>query len=583
MLSELTISNFAIIDHLRISLRPGLNVLTGETGAGKSIIIDAVSMLLGGRADTQFIRAGCDASYLEGVISLSPETRVGLLGLLEEHGLECSDDVLILSREINRNGRNTCRINGRAVTLGVFAAVGERLIDIHGQSEHLSLLRLKEQLDFLDRFGGLQMQRAELAEHVRALHRVQKELASLRRDERELARRADLLQYQVNEIQEARLTIGEEEDLQALRKLLGNAERLAELANDGLQKLRGGADERSAILDGLDRLLIDLTELERLDPQVAAQRQCVEEVGYQLEDLARALRTYRDAIEFDPQRLQETEERLDLIFRLKRKYGNSIEEILRFGEQAAQELDSITHNEVRVSELETEQARLRQVVGSQAAALSSARRECAGRLQAAIENELESLSMKGGQFVVDISWREADDGVPVDGKTYEYTTTGIDHVEFLISANVGEPPKPLAKVASGGETSRLMLALKSALSEVDQVPTLIFDEIDQGIGGRIGGIVGRKLWGLTRAHQVLCVTHLPQLASYGDVHLKVEKVERDGRTVTQVLELDDAARVEEIGLMLGGPAGETRRRSAQEMIGETLAVKRGEAVVERAR
>lgn len=578
MLSELTISNFAIIDHLRLTMSPGFTVLTGETGAGKSIIIDAVSTLLGGRADVELIRSGTEGARVEGVFVVPPALREELLPFLREHGLDEDGDTLILTREINRNGRHVCRVNGRAVTLNVFAQIGERLVDIHGQGEHLSLLRVREHLDFLDRYGGLQEQRAMLAEQVRKLRSVREELAALRHDERELARRADLLQYQIREIEAAKLRPGEEEELLEERKLLLNAERLSTLANAAFQKLGGSNEEQYSVVDLLGSVLRDLGELEKLDARVAPQRQLVEEVSYQLDDLARALRSYRDRIEFNPVRLQMVEERLDLIHNLKRKYGNSVAEILQFAAEAAKELHAIVHNEERIAELEEEEARLLVEIGAQAAALSAARRQAANRLETAVERELDELNMKQARFVVDMHWKEAADGVVVEGKRYACDLSGIDHVEFLISPNVGEPPKPLAKIASGGETSRLMLALKTVLSAVDEVPTLIFDEIDQGIGGRAGGIVGRKLWGLTAKHQVLCVTHLPQLACYGDIHYKVDKVQSEGRTVTRVQALDQQQRIEELSAMLGGPPGEARLRSAQEMYEETLTVKSSSAL-----
>jgi DNA repair protein RecN (Recombination protein N) len=574
LLSELTITNFAIIDRVQLTLVPGLRVLTGETGAGKSIIIDAVSSLLGGRADAELIRAGTDGARVEGIFVLPPTLREELTPLLQEHGLpDESGGEMILAREMNRSGRNVCRVNGRAVPLSVLAQLGERLVDIHGQSEHLSLLRVKEHLNFLDRYAGLQEQRAAVAEGVRALRRVREELASLRRDERELARRADLLQYQVHEIEDTQLQPDEEDELLNERKLLLNAERLSELSHSAYQTLAGGSEEQHTIADLLDSVLRDLTELERLDAQVAAQRQVVEETSYQLEDLARTLRSYRDGVEFNTVRLQSVEDRLDLIHGLKRKYGGSISEVLRFAQEAARELHAITHNEERVAELEQEQARLVAEVGAQAAALSTARRAAAERLSASIERELDDLSMKQARFVVQTQWKEAEDGLLVEDKHYAFDLTGIDQVEFLISPNVGEPPKPLAKIASGGETSRLMLALKAVLSAADQVPTLIFDEIDQGIGGRAGGVVGLKLWGLTSEHQVLCVTHLPQLACYGDTHLQVDKAESEGRTVTRVRVLEGQERIEELAAMLGGPAGKTRLRSAEEMLRETLTVK----------
>lgn len=573
MLSELTILDFAIIDKLKLQFAPGFSVLTGETGAGKSIIIDAVSSLLGVRADSDLIRSGSEGARVEGVFDLSAAMKAEFAPLLEEHGLDDGGETLILTREINTNGRHVARVNGRAVTLGVFAEFGQRLVDIHGQGEHLSLLRVRQHLRFLDRYGGLQSQQQVLAEQVRALRNVRSELSALRRDERELARRADLLQYQVTEIEDARLKAGEEEELLSERKLLHNAEQLSQLSDAAFRRLRGGSEERHGTIDMLSAALRDLTELEKLDATTGPHRQLVEEISYQLEDLARELRSYRDSVEFNPVRLEIVQERLDLIHSLKRKYGESIEQVQRFAERAAQELHDITHNEERVAELEQEETRLVAAAGVLAAELSAARREAAARLESAVESELQDLNMVQARFAVDFRRKEADDGLLVDDKRYAFDASGIDFVEFLISPNVGEPPKPLAKIASGGETSRLMLALKTVLTSADEVPTLIFDEIDQGIGGRAGGIVGRKLWGLTAGHQVLCVTHLPQLACYGDLHLKVDKEQTGGRTVTRVEVLDEAGRLEELAAMIGGPPGEARQRSAQEMFDETLRVK----------
>jgi len=573
LLSELTIINFAIIDKLKLTFAPGFNVLTGETGAGKSIIIDAVSNLLGVRADSDSIRSGTEGARVEGVFNLSESMRAELAPLLEEHGLDDGGETLILIRELNSNGRHVARVNGRAVTLGVFAQFGQQLVDIHGQGEHLSLLRVRQHLRFLDRYGGLQEQQQALAEQVRALRQVRAELAALQRDERELARRADLLQYQVKEIEDAGLKAGEEEELLAERKLLLSAEQLSQLSDAAFRRLRGGGEDRSSTIDMLGAVLRQLSELEKLDSAVEPQRKLVEEMSYQLEDLARELRSYRDGVEFNPVRLEMVQERLDLIHNLKRKYGDSIEQVQQFAERAAQELHDITHNEERIAELSQEEARLVAAAGALAAELSSARREAAARLEAAVEQELEDLNMKQARFAVEIAWKEAEDGLLVDSKRCAFDATGIDRVEFLISPNVGEPPKPMAKIASGGETARLMLALKTVLTYADEVPTLIFDEIDQGIGGRAGGVVGRKLWGLTDGHQVLCVTHLPQLACFGDLHLKVDKGPSDGRTVTRVEVLDPSRRLQELAAMIGGPPGEARQQSAQAMLEETLRLK----------
>ncbi|MGA9348962.1 MAG: DNA repair protein RecN [Anaerolineae bacterium] len=580
MLVELNVKNFAIIGELQLRFSSGFNVLTGETGAGKSIIIDAVSTLLGGRADSTMIRSGTDEALVEGVFLLNEVAKEAILPLLQKDGLEGDDEnILVLAREIRREGRSVCRVNGRAVTLGTLESIGQHLVDIHGQTEHLSLLRVREHIDFLDRYGDLWSLRREVADLVRDLRQVRQELSALMRDERELARRADLLTYQIEEIASANLKVGEEEELNEERTRLANAEQLMELANDAYRALYVGEEGQSSAIDLLGQVAHSLTSLEKIDPSLREQRQAVEEASYQLEDLARSLRAYRDSIEFNPARLRQVDERLDLIYNLKRKYGDSIAEILAFGEAARRELDGIVHREEQVEELRAREAELLRQIGALAAQLSAQRRATGEQLGEAIEEELKDLGMEGARFGVAIEQKEAEDGAWVGDKRYAFDTTGIDRVEFLISPNVGEPLKSLVKIASGGETSRLMLALKTVLSMADRTPTLIFDEIDAGIGGRAGGVVGQKLWSLTAGagpggvgHQVLCVTHLPQLAGYGDVHFRVDKGIFGERTLTTVEQLTEEERVEELASMLGA-ATKVTRRSAQELLERVSKVK----------
>jgi DNA repair protein RecN (Recombination protein N) len=566
LLVELSIKNFAIIDELNLRFSPAFNVLTGETGAGKSIIIDAVSTLLGGRAESEYIRAGTDESRVEGIFHLDEAMQAAILPLLKEDGLEGEDDeTLILAREIRRSGRNICRVNGRAITLGTLERIAQRLVDIHGQSEHLSLLRVREHVNLLDRYAGLWPLRSQVADEVSALRQVQQELRELLRDERELARRADLLEYQVQEIAAARLEVGEEKELEAERNRLANAERLTELTDEAYRALGEGEEGQSSAIDLLGLVVRNLTSLEKMDPSLTERHRVAEEVSYQLEDLVQSLRAYHDQIEFDPVRLRQVEERLDLIHSLKRKYGDSIEEVLAFGQAAQGELEAITHSEERVEELQAEEDRLLHEVGDLATRLSAQRWEAGDRLSAAIEAELADLNMERARFGVSLEQSEDADGVWVGAKRYAFDGTGIDRVEFLIAPNVGEPLKPMVKIASGGETSRLMLALKTVLSAADETPTLIFDEIDQGIGGRAGGVVGYKLWSLSPEHQVLCVTHLPQLAGYGDNHYKVGKTVVGERTVASVQELEMDGRLEELAQMLG-TATKVTRQSAQEIL-----------------
>jgi DNA repair protein RecN (Recombination protein N) len=582
MLVELNISDFAIIDQLNLNFHPGFNVLTGETGAGKSIIIDAVSMLLGGRADTSLIRAECERARVEGVFRLSEHVQAGINPVLEREGLEGdAPDTLVLGREIRSTGRNFCRVNGSTVNLSILEEIAQTLVDIHGQSEHLSLMQVRQHQVFLDRYAGLDEQRETLAAEVRQLRRVRQELANLQRDEQKLARRLDQLIFQVEEIQAANLKPGEEEELDIERNRLANAEQLSQFAGEAYRLLVEGAnEEQPSAADLLGQAARAIGNLVKLDPTLQEQQQLADNLTYQLEELAGAIRDYSESIDFDPAHLQEVEERLGLIFSLKRKYGNSIEEIIEFGRRAQTELDNISHSEERIEELRQIEETLRRQLGQMGLALSTARREAGQTLAQGVVEQLADLGMAQADFAVELTWADDPGGVYVETeqglKTLTCDERGIDRVEFLITPNPGEPLKPLVKVASGGETSRVMLALKTVLAAADETPTLIFDEIDQGIGGRVGGVVGRKLWELSHQgqHQVLCVTHLPQIAGYGDTHYHVTKQVSDARTQTGVQVLVGDGRVEELAQMLGAVSQNTRE-SAREILNEAAGIKVG--------
>jgi DNA repair protein RecN (Recombination protein N) len=575
MLVELNITDFAIIDRLNLTFDRGFNALTGETGAGKSIIIDAVSMLLGGRADTTFVRADCDRARVEAVFRLPESLQTLINPILEREGLESdSPDTLVLGRELRSSGRNFCRVNGSTVNLGILAEIAGPLIDIHGQSEHLSLMQVRQHQRFLDRYAGLDSRRESLAEQVRQLRRVRHELAELQRDAQYLARRIDQLSFQVEEIQAAKLQPDEEAGLNLERNRLANAEQLGQLAGEAYRLLIEGNDQQPSAADLLGQAMRAIAGLVKLDPTLSELHDLAEGLTYQVEEVAGTLRDYSENVEFDPARLQQVEERLSLIFSLKRKYGNSIEEIIEFGRRAQAELDGLSHSEERSQALREQEESLRHQIGRMALALSLARREAGQTLAQGVVAQLADLGMGRADFAVDLQWTDAPDGVYVEVepghiRTLASDERGIDRVEFLITPNPGEPLKPLVKIASGGETSRVMLALKTVLAQADDTPTLIFDEIDQGIGGRVGGVVGRKLRGLAHqgGHQVLCVTHLPQIAGYGDTHYHVTKQVSQGRTHTLVQSLSGDDRVEELAQMLGVISDSTRQ-SAREILKE---------------
>jgi DNA repair protein RecN (Recombination protein N) len=576
VLTELTITNFAIIDRLHLTLAPNFTVLTGETGAGKSIIIDAVDALLGGKYGAEFVRTGADSARVEGIFAL-PDS-ADLASRLSEFGLTPEEGGLILTREIYASGRSTARVNGRAVPTSVLQDVAQLLVDIHGQSEHLSLLRVSEHINFLDRYAGLAAARAQIADNVAALRGVRRELQGLIADEREIARRVDLLRYQTDEIDAADLHDGDEQELLRERTLLGNAEKLSTLTEEAYLSLYEGSEQQRAVIDLLGQVSQALAELGRLDPTLQEKGQTVMAAAEELSDLAHSLRAYRDGIEFNPERLEEVEERLALIQTLKRKYGPTISDILAFGKRAAAELDAITHSEERMAELQAQEERLLRDIGAKAAAVSRSRRSAGDDIARRLEQELADLNMRHVRFAVSVANTPQADGVIVgagenakagDGEIppgrYAFDTSGIDHVEFLISPNPGEPLKPMARVASGGETARVMLALKSILSAADDTPTLIFDEIDVGIGGRSGYVVGEKLWKLTPRHQVICITHLPQVAAYGDHHLTVTKEVVGQQTRTNLTEMAGDARVLEVAAMLGSTS-DVSRENAREIL-----------------
>ena len=566
MLTELRITNFAIIDHLELRFDTGLITFTGETGAGKSIIIDALEALMGGRIDATWVRTEADRALVEGDFRIPPTVREPVHDILNREELLDDPEFLTLTREIRSQGRSLARVNGRIANVSLLRELGEYLVDVHGQSEHLSLLRVREHLRLLDGYAGVDNPLAAYRTTYQALRKVQNDLHALREAERDAARRADLLTYQVDEIDSARLKPDEEDNLKQERTRLANAESLATLAQQSLFLMDEGDPENQSITDLLGQTVESLQHLGRTDPSQAGLGERVSGIFESLTDLARDLRDYLESIEFNPRRLEQVEERLDLIHTLKRKYGSTIPTVLEFAVKAKAELDAITHAEERLAELEQQQAKLLGELAQRGQVLSAARRKAAVQMGRAIEAELNDLRMAGARFEVDFQLSHDPEGVTLeDGSKVAYGPHGLETVQFLIAPNPGEGLKPLAKIASGGETSRLMLALKNVLAKADHTPTLIFDEIDQGIGGRVGTVVGQKLWQLGQQHQVLCITHLPQLAAFGNQHYRVMKIVNGGRTSTTVEPLEGKKRLTELALMLGD-VSEGTLQSAQEIL-----------------
>ena len=566
MLKELRIENFAIIDQLELAFDPGLSTFTGETGAGKSILLDAIEALIGGRAETTMIRADAQRAYLEALFSIPQEHQAAILAILEAEGLRDENEDLLFSREIRREGRNIARINGRTVNVSLMREIGGYLVDIHGQSEHLSLLTVRQHQRLLDRFadnGSILMNYQKTYHELMA---VQEELAELKKAEQDAARMTDLLNYQIQEIEAAKLVLGEESNLRDELNRLANSEKLASLAQTAYTLLEETSPDAPSISTMLGEAADSLEELAAIDRSMEELAKQASELLTVSQDLSRELQTYMEGIEYNPKRLEQVETRLSLISMLKKKYGADEGAILAFADDARSQLETIIHAEERIAELEEQEKRLMDELAQKAVTLSESRNQAASDLAQRVENELVDLRMAGARFAVDIRTREDEKGLPVSGdKRVRFDEHGIDQIEFLIAPNPGEGLKPLVKIASGGETSRLMLALKNVLAKADTIPTLIFDEIDQGIGGRVGAIVGEKLWKLGSQHQVLCVTHLPQLAAFGEKHFHVLKKVRDGRTITSVETLEGARRESELALMFGGES-ETNRAAAREAL-----------------
>lgn len=586
MLIELAIRNFAIIDASRVEFGLTLNVLTGETGAGKSILIDALGVVLGDRTSSAMVRTGARSASVDATFDIeqSPNARA-VAQLLESLEIEPEDGQLILSREIQSSGRSSARLNGRPTTASILSRVGALLVDVHGQSDHLSLLQPAAQLELLDRFAHAIPLRDRYAETYDALRAARATLADVLTGARDRMQRIDLLRYQVDEIARANPQPGEEEALTAERGRLVNADRLATDAAAAYAALIGNddADETGAALPSLRAAVQALVEASRLDPSIAELTGRLEEAFYGIEGLVGDVRDYRDSIEANPARLEAIEERLAELRQLKRKYGATVDDILAHASQAQEELERLTGSEVDAEALAEREARVAAEAGTLAAELSRQRQAGAARMSAEVERAIAQLRMGSAAFSIAFDRMEDARGVPVTdeaGTTAVYTAdaTGIDRVSFLIAPNAGEALKPLGKIASGGETARLMLALKSILSDEDQTPTLVFDEIDVGVGGRSGQVVGEKLWQLAKHHQVIVITHLPQIAAFADAHFQIAKSEQQGRVVSTIEALGDEARIAELAAMLDGlPVSASSLQSASEMVARSEEVKRGGA------
>jgi DNA repair protein RecN (Recombination protein N) len=551
MLIELRIENLAVIERLSVSLGPGLNVLTGETGAGKSIIVGALSLLLGERASSEAVRTGAERAVVEGVFDVGE--RSDLQDLLHQHGIGTEDGLLILRREVAAEGRNRAWVNGAATTASLVGELGARLVDLHGQHEHQALLRVDAQRQILDAYAGQTQRVASLRDAHAELLAARRAIEELESNRREIEQRADFLRFQVGEIEDAAIDPDEEEGLHEESRRLEHSEELARLSRTLHQALYEGDRSMAELLGALRR---DLDQLLRIDPAQEPARELIETAYFAVEELGRRMGDYASGIEHDPARLDGIQRRQELLFRLKSKYGPALDDVVETGRRARAELESLEEAAFERKSLERTLAERQDAVTTLAAQISETRRAAAGTLTDEVMRVLPAVGLEGARFLVQIQ------------ELHEPGPNGAERIEFMVAVNRGFEPRPLARVASGGELSRVMLALKTILARVDDVPTLVFDEIDAGIGGRIAVQVGEQLRTVARSHQVFAITHLPQIASRADHHLLVVKGEAEGISRTDLRDLRGDDRVRELARMLGGdPESRTSLDHARELLG----------------
>jgi DNA repair protein RecN (Recombination protein N) len=561
MLRELRINHFAVIDQVALDLGPGLNVLTGETGAGKTIVLNALALISGGRVSSDIIRHGAEEASVEALFESLPETLQDKLG---EGGYEVEDE-LVIKRTVSRSGKNRIYLNSGLCPLALLSEMGSHLIHIYGQHEHQELLRAESHLKFLDSYGALEAKSEELKRNYELLARAWDDLKQARELLEKRRREEEWLRAQVEEISRARLRLGEEEELQAQKNILVHAEKLYQGCKEGEEILYEG---ENALVSQLGRYAQRLRELANIDGNLSADVELLNSSLVQLQEAASSLRRYSSRIQFDPGALEQLEERLAEISRLKRKYRGSVEQVLKLGEKGQEELKGLERGAGEIPGLERSLEEAGRRAWQAAEALSVERKAAAKKFNKEMEKGLESLGMAGTLFESRfLGVEEAGDDPPFVVSGRKLTDQGVDQVEFYFSPNPGEPVKPLAKIASGGELSRLMLAIKSLVLTQGEISTLLFDEVDAGIGGRVAEIVGKKLKKVAGSHQVICVTHLPQIAALADSHYVVEKEVVKGRTFTEVKRLGERERIAEVARMLGGvKVTEKAIRHAEEMV-----------------
>jgi DNA repair protein RecN (Recombination protein N) len=550
MLETLRIKNYALIDDIEVDFQKGFNVLTGETGAGKSIIVGALDLVLGARASADVLRQGADKAKVDAVFRIAKPSR-RLRGLLQRHDIDLENDELILSRVVTAEGRSRAYVCGSLTSVSVLVEIGDELVDLHGQHEHQSLLKPERQLDLVDAFAGTEAAAEQVAVEVARLRELDKEIAELESDDRERTRRIEFFRFEVNEIDAAGLRPGEEEEVKARRNLIANAERIFATACHARTALYEG--EESTAIGAVDGALKDLEELAPLDGRFRVLADRLHGARTEIDEIAGEIRALSDGLEFDPNELESLNQRIALIGALKRKYGGNIDAVLEYRDKAAAEIGAFESRDQRLIEMQEERNALRAEVEQAASELSRKRLAAARKLDKQVAAALQELGMKGGAFETAF-------------ERIELSLSGIDRVEFLLAANPGERVKPLRQVASGGEVSRIMLALKAVFAEADKIPTLIFDEIDAGVGGQTAKNVARKLRDLAKSHQTICITHIAQIAAAAAAHYQVTKCTAKGRATTGLALVDGENRVRELARLLDGSVSDVSTEHARVLL-----------------
>ncbi|MCY9427339.1 DNA repair protein RecN [Bacillus spizizenii] len=573
MLAELSIKNFAIIEELTVSFERGLTVLTGETGAGKSIIIDAISLLVGGRGSSEFVRYGETKAELEGLFLL--ESGHPVFDVCTEQGIDVSDEMIVMRRDISTSGKSVCRVNGKLVTIASLREIGRLLLDIHGQHDNQLLMEDENHLRLLDKFAGAEVESALQAyqEGYQRYMKLLKKLKQLSESEQEMAHRLDLIQFQLEEIESAKLELNEDEQLQEERQQISNFEKIygsLQNAYNALRSEQGG-------LDWVGMASAQLEDISDINEPLKKLSESVSNSYYLLEDATFQMRNMLDELEYDPERLNYIETRLNEIKQLKRKYGATVEDILEYASKIEEEIDQIENRESHLQSVKKELDSVGKDVAVEAANVSQIRKAWAKKLADEIHRELKSLYMEKSTFDTEFKVKTAsrnEEAPMVNGQPVQLTDQGIDSVKFLISTNTGEPLKSLSKVASGGELSRVMLAIKSIFSSQQDVTSIIFDEVDTGVSGRVAQAIAEKIHKVSIGSQVLCITHLPQVAAMADTHLYIAKELKDGRTTTRVKPLSKQEKVVEIGRMIAGvEVTDLTKRHAKELLKQADQVK----------